>query len=34
MRPLSLDEARIRYKVPVNAAPRRQMRALVSSRPI
>lgn len=29
--PLSLDEARIRNKVPINAAPRRQMRALVSS---
>lgn len=30
--PSSLDEARIRYKVPINAAPRRQMRALVFCR--
>ena len=28
----SLDEARLRHKVPVNAAPRRQMRELVSLR--
>jgi hypothetical protein len=30
--PSSLDEARVRYKVPINSAPRRQMRALVSRR--